>query len=239
MRTYLSAAAHPWASFVFLLPLLLLYEGGVWYYADTADPVARTGADEWVREGFGRYGLGTAWAAPAVVAVVLGVMAAREWKARPKEMLPTAFGMAIESILFAVLLWALAKNFGPLLDRLGPPAAAIRFRTPAAGQLVTYVGAGIYEEVLFRLGLFTGLFFLLRRTDMAKLPAALIAAAAAALLFAYAHHVGPNAEALHPARFAFRTLAGLYFTALFVTRGFGITVGAHAGYDILVGVAVG
>ncbi len=238
MRSYLSAAAHPWAVLVFLLPLLLLYEGGVWYYAGTADPVARTGADEWVREGFARYGLRSTWAAPAVVAVVLGVWAARDWKARPKEMVPTLFGMVIESVLFAVLLWALAKNFGPLLDRLGPPAA-IRFRTPAAGQLVTYVGAGIYEEVLFRLGLFTGIYFILRRTTLAKLPAVLIAAVAAALLFAYAHHVGPNAEPLHPARFAFRALAGLYFTTLFVTRGFGITVGAHAGYDILVGVAVG
>jgi hypothetical protein len=39
--------------------------------------------------------------------------------------------------------------------------------------------------------------------------------------------------------FVFRTMAGLFFTLLFITRGFGIAVGAHAGYDILVGLSVG
>jgi hypothetical protein len=38
--------------------------------------------------------------------------------------------------------------------------------------------------------------------------------------------------------FVFRTVAGLYFTLLFVLRGFGVAVGAHAGYDVLVGVSV-
>jgi hypothetical protein len=38
--------------------------------------------------------------------------------------------------------------------------------------------------------------------------------------------------------FVFRSAAGLYFTFLFITRGFGIAVGAHAGYDILVGLNV-
>ena len=35
------------------------------------------------------------------------------------------------------------------------------------------------------------------------------------------------------------TAPGLFFTALFVGRGFGIAVGAHAGYDVLVGLTAG
>ena len=38
--------------------------------------------------------------------------------------------------------------------------------------------------------------------------------------------------------FLFRTLAGVYFAVLFQLRGFGIAVGAHACYDVLVGVVV-
>jgi hypothetical protein len=38
--------------------------------------------------------------------------------------------------------------------------------------------------------------------------------------------------------FVFRTCAGLFFTFLFVARGFGVAVGAHAGYDVLVGVSI-
>jgi hypothetical protein len=71
------------------------------------------------------------------------------------------------------------------------------------------------------------------------LAAVTLAAAAAALAFAAAHHVGPYGEPVRPDYFVFRAAAGLYFTVLFVTRGFGIAVGAHAGYDVLVGVAVG
>ncbi|HEY5504035.1 MAG TPA: hypothetical protein VIK28_02670, partial [Sedimentisphaerales bacterium] len=35
------------------------------------------------------------------------------------------------------------------------------------------------------------------------------------------------------AKFAFRTTAGVYFAALFAIRGFGITAGTHAFYDII------
>ena len=65
--------------------------------------------------------------------------------------------------------------------------------------------------------------------------AVLLAAVGAALTFAAAHHVGPNGEEMVPAKFLFRALAGLYFTALYVVRGFGVAVGRHAGYDVLVG----
>jgi hypothetical protein len=64
----------------------------------------------------------------------------------------------------------------------------------------------------------------------------LIAAGAAAVAFAAAHHVGPHRLTVRADYFVFRTAAGLFFTALFVARGFGVAVGAHAGYDVLVGV---
>ena len=34
----------------------------------------------------------------------------------------------------------------------------------------------------------------------------------------------------------FRSVAGVFFSVLFVYRGFGIAAGSHAAYDILVGV---
>ena len=64
------------------------------------------------------------------------------------------------------------------------------------------------------------------------------AAGAAARACAAAHHAGPYGEPMRADYFVFRTVAGLYFTLLFVARGFGIAVGAHAGYDVLVGVVV-
>jgi hypothetical protein len=239
MTRYLAATRHPWACLLFVLPLLLGYEFGVLYLGGSDPSALRNGADAWLRWGLERYGLGQAWVAPAVVVAVLLVRSWANWPTRPQEPLATGFGMALESVLFAVGLWAVARNFEPLLDRVGLPAASVAFRTPAAGQVVTYVGAGIYEEVLFRLGLFSVACFLLRAVAVPTLPAVLLAGVGAALTFAAAHHLGPNGEEVVPAKFLFRSLAGLYFTALYVVRGFGVAVGAHAGYDVLVGVAVG
>jgi len=60
-----------------------------------------------------------------------------------------------------------------------------------------------------------------------------------AALFSAHHHVdflSGQANAADPftlGRFVFRTIAGVYFAVLFAIRGFGITAGTHAFYDII------
>jgi len=236
---YVAATRHPWACLAFLAPLLLAYEGGVLWLGGSNPDALRNGADAWVRWGLARYGFGQPWAAPLLIAALFAVRAAANWSGRPREMLGTLSGMAAESAVFAVGLWAFSRNFKPILDECGVVLAQIRFQSPAAGQVVTYVGAGIYEEVLFRLGLFSVALLVLRLALLPKVIALPIAAVGTAVAFSAAHHIGPNGEwPINPMVFAFRAAAGLYFTALYIGRGFGIAVGAHAGYDVLVGVTV-
>jgi len=66
--------------------------------------------------------------------------------------------------------------------------------------------------------------------------AAVCSALVAALLFSLFHYVGPAADRFTWPSFLQRTAGGLYFSALFVTRGFGVTAAAHAFYDMLVGL---
>jgi hypothetical protein len=238
MRTYLAATRHPWACFLFLLPLLLAYEGGLlWLGGDQADRL-RNGADAWLRWLLEIFGARHALSAPVVVLAVMLVWSWWRWDDRPEDPVGTLFGMCFESVLFAVLLWQFSRNFGPIIDGLGIKLQ-ITVRTAPAAQILTFIGAGIYEEVLFRLGLFGGLVLVLRAARIPWPVALVIAAGAAAAGFAAAHHVGPYGEPMRADYFVFRTAAGLYFTALFVGRGFGVAVGAHAGYDVLVGVVVG
>ena len=68
--------------------------------------------------------------------------------------------------------------------------------------------------------------------------AMVVAVLATSLLFAIAHHVGPYGEPFLWFTFLFRVLAGIFFAVLFLYRGFGIAAGAHAGYDILVGLTM-
>ena len=107
---------------------------------------------------------------------------------------------------------------------------------PALELIVCFLGAGIYEETLFRLLLFSGLLALFTLMDLPVLWSLTLAAAGSALAFAAAHHLGVNGDPFHGYVFAFRAAAGGYFAWLYHTRGFGVAVGAHAGYDVLVGL---
>jgi hypothetical protein len=169
--------------------------------------------------------------------VVLVVWTWWRWADRPDDPVTLFFGTAFESCVFAFALWQFSRNFGPIVDGLGIRLQITVCTAPLA-QMLTFIGAGIYEEVLFRLGLFAGLYGLLRIVRLPMLAAVLIAALVGAFAFAFAHHIGPYGEPIRTDYFIFRTIAGLYFTLLFALRGFGIAVGAHVGYDVLVGVTV-
>jgi membrane protease YdiL (CAAX protease family) len=105
-----------------------------------------------------------------------------------------------------------------------------------ASRLIAFVGAGIYEEVLFRLTLLPALVLVLTWLGLPRTTSLLWAIVTSSLAFSLAHYVGPYGDAWQWYSFLFRLVAGGFFALLFVYRGFGITAGAHAGYDLLVGV---
>jgi hypothetical protein len=101
--------------------------------------------------------------------------------------------------------------------------------------LIGYLGAGVYEEALFRLVLVPVFFGVLRLLQAPQVMASALAVTGSALLFSLAHHAGTPGEAFTWFAFVFRWMAGVFFAWVFVLRGFGIAVGTHTAYDILVG----
>jgi membrane protease YdiL (CAAX protease family) len=141
--------------------------------------------------------------------------------------------MFAESVLFAFLLVVLGQLQGLAFRQWGPVQAAV----PAeVSRGISFLGAGIYEEVLFRLCLIPACYAVWRILLLPHRPAACMAVVASSLLFAAAHYVGPTGEAFAPFTFTFRAFAGVFFAVLFVLRGFGVAAGTHAAYDLLVGV---
>jgi hypothetical protein len=248
---YWSATKHPWACVLFVLPLLATYEIGLIVLGHTAPEDLRNGADAWLRSALGEVGISPIYGAPCLLVFVLLLWGLLRREDRPLDKLGVWLGMTIESAGYAVLLLGLSQGLWHLLLRadtvLGQPShriAMLQLSTdaraapePMWGQIVSYLGAGIYEETLFRLLLFAGLLRLFSWSDArTSLAAGFLAALGSALLFAGAHHIGPNGDPFNAYVFSFRTFAGLYFAWLYQTRGFGIAVGAHAGYDVLVGL---
>ena len=108
------------------------------------------------------------------------------------------------------------------------------------GNIVTAVGAGIYEELVFRLILICVLMVLFQDViGLSHQNAITLSVLISAALFSAHHDViwidGRLARSVpfNWTAFGFRTIAGIYFALLFAIRGFGITAGTHASYDIM------
>jgi hypothetical protein len=233
--SYLRATRHPWPCLLFVLPLVIAYELGVIVLGGPHPENLRNGADNWLRVGLTRVGISWVWLPPAVL---LALMAVWTWKRRyerPNEVLAVLSGMVLESVAYAIGLWAASRALGPLLEQFGIELSTGSSES-TVGQVITYLGAGIYEEALFRLILFSCILRLLRLLDVNGLLAILLAASASALLFSAAHHIGPYGQQYSNYLFLFRLIAGLYFAILFQARGFGIAVGAHACYNLMVSI---
>ena len=101
-------------------------------------------------------------------------------------------------------------------------------------ELVLSVGAGIYEELVFRLILIC--LVVMVGSDLLRFPAGwttLVAVLISAALFAAHHHPPVGSEPFGAARFVFRLLAGTYLGAIFVYRGYAAAAGAHVAYNVI------
>jgi hypothetical protein len=240
---YWQATRHPLVCVLFVLPLLLAYELGM--HCAGGDEAPRNGADVWLRDLLRAFGLPTLLA-PALILLILVAWGVWRRQPLPRDLVGTTLGMSVESLLFAGGLFgvsqviprllAVLQNGGLAQATTAPYVALSTGLDPTCQQVLRYLGAGLYEETLFRLVLFSALWALFLFWDLPRGIAFLSAGLASALCFAGAHHLGPHGEPFHPLIFLFRALAGGYFVAVFSCRGFGIAVGAHAGYDVLVGI---
>lgn len=102
-------------------------------------------------------------------------------------------------------------------------------------SVVLSLGAGLYEEIVFRLVLMGGMFY--AATKWANLPtwvAALGAVILSSLIFSGVHYIGSLGDAFTLGSFLFRFFAGILLAGIFYLRGFAVAVYTHAIYDIIV-----
>ena len=238
---YWEVSRTPLTSLLFTLPLVLAYEGGV-LLLGRGSP--RNGADVWLRHLLDGLGFGEYFLLPVLTVAGLLVwqfLSQDRWDTSPR-VLPA---MAAECVLWAVVLVGvgrLQQSLWPLpparleWDTLRLPADAAFGWQPLLARLIGYCGAGLYEEVLFRLLMLPVGVWLCARLGCSTPAAAAWAILLSSLLFSGAHYVGPLGDAFSLYSFTFRTVAGMLFAVLFLARGFGIAAGTHFFYDLLVGL---
>jgi hypothetical protein len=152
--------------------------------------------------------------------------------------LRAALPMVLEAAIYALTLGSLILL---VMDRLLAPVLALAplevpvFDLPELGRdIVLAAGAGVHEELIFRLGMLSGGAFVLERLGLRRGAAVLLAAAVSSLLFSAAHHIGPLGDPFRRDVFVYRALAGAAFAAIYWFRSLGHAVYAHFLYDVYV-----
>ena len=151
----------------------------------------------------------------------------------------TVFWMAFESIALASILFVACDAFMLYVDDQRPKPLAGLLQLFSNSQqyekMLTCLGTGIHEEIVFRLLLFAPLLHGLKRVIEDEAVAIFIAASVVSLLFATAHCdiVNPEGLPFQLSTFIFRFLASIFLCVLFRFRGIAIAIGVHAVFDIL------
>jgi membrane protease YdiL (CAAX protease family) len=232
---YWSATRAPRYSLTFALPLLVAYEALAFCLSHDSIAGVRNGADVLLKSVFvllgGREGV------LGFGALLVGTGVVLVWRDRRRSGLVEGrvfLLMAMESVLYALVFGLVVGTLTGLLLRLaaGPDGAGL------ATQLMISLGAGIYEELLFRVLLVGALAWGGRRLfGWGAGAAGASATLLGALIFSAFHYVGPYGDRLELASFTFRAIAGVLFSGLYLLRGFGITAWTHALYDVLLALA--
>lgn len=240
-RGYWALSRAPRYSLLFALPLLLLYEGLAAALSGPGTAGIRNGADVVLKDVFiavaGRRG-------PLVFVFVLVAvcvwLVARDMRRSGGGLRPGVFALMLgEAAVLAALFGVVV---GTITARLLSPfhALAIAPRRGMSGptQFMVSLGAGLYEELLFRVILVSALLWLAERgLGWSRRASAIAATLVGAVVFSAAHYVGQLGDTFTVQSFVFRAVGGLAFSALYVTRGFGITAWTHALYDVFLMLA--
>jgi len=240
---YSEAIHRPLTILVFLLPLVALYEfGAAAYLAGEGEdrPIETIRAHRLLGEffeAFGVSGLYLPGAALVVVLLVWHLLRRDPWRVQPGALA----GMLAESLAWTIPLLVLGQMVGRAPET--PPdgvAGAVLASGPAGVAALAWparatiaLGAGLYEELLFRFVAIGGLHFVaVDLLGLKNAPGHAVAVVASAAAFALYHDIVLDGTGLLQAGFFFA--AGCYFGLVFVLRGFGVVVAVHTIYDLVV-----
>ncbi len=235
LLNHLSGRVDPLTSAILVFPLFILYQLGILFSR------GRNGVDyvtaslvELSERDLGNYLFALASMLLVYAAVLL--LLRQRGSFNPRAFVPVLAESSFYALTMGTIILFVMHRFVELVPSLAivPLAAA-----PASAKidfidvLVISAGAGLHEELIFRLGGVSGLSWLLAGITGEK-RAWVLAVLISSLVFSLAHHVGPGGEAFEFAAFVYRALAGLFFALVYQIRGFAVAVWTHAIYDVYV-----
>lgn len=234
--TYLGLTKTATYGFLAALPLIILYEILIIFSNQGRAGQIRISSEVWLRQ-WTQYIDGPTLPILGGVLVLIGIIIVFLERHKRIKIKPLYFmGIILESSFYAVIIAILVSQVVTFIFpamALMAPGFQIEDQDLMT-KIALSIGAGIYEELLFRVILVGGLYAVLRFFLGTKVIGYVIAAVVGALLFSAIHYMGSLGDDFTLTSFTFRFLFGLALNVLFLMRGFGIAAWTHALYDIMV-----
>lgn len=229
LTAHFGGRIDPFTSAVLVFPLFLVYQLGILGRGG----IGQNGVDfvtraliELCERDVGNY-LGVLGGMLLVYAALL-VILRRSSGFNPRVFVPMLAEAGFYAATMGTLILFVIHNFLEIMPRL-----AVGPVIPVADVLVISAGAGLHEELIFRVIGMGGLGFLLAGITGPR-RAWVFALVLSSLVFSLAHHIGAAGEAFTFAAFVYRTLAGMFFALVYQLRGFAVAAWTHALYDVYV-----
>ena len=233
LKQYFSSTKTLLYSFLFSLPLFLVYETLIVISQPSSDHVVRISVDVWMKTIFTHLGV-NAVSFSLLLMVFIGIGILIKERAKLKEMRFKYFPfLLLESGMYAIVVAFISSTLISALLNFSAtdPVDQLSYLQ----QLALSLGAGLYEELFFRVILVSVFIFLFNKlfnnNKWASVSAAVILSA---LMFSAVHYMGNMGDFFTLNSFLYRFLFGLILNGIFVARGFGVAAWTHALYDVLV-----
>lgn len=231
LHGYFAASSSLTYSYLSVLPLLILYEILILISQPSADAEVRLSADIWIYAIFSWTGTNTLIITLFLILAFGIVIYFLEANRRPEIKAHYFSLMVLESIIWAVVI---AIVVSALVGRLFAMSVGGSGDLSFLQWMALAIGAGVYEELVFRVVLVSALLFIFRHLFLSEWLPPFLSIIISALIFSGVHYIGTFGDPFTLSSFTFRFLFGLALTALLIYRGFGITAWTHSLYDVLV-----
>lgn len=232
VKEYFSSTHTLLYSYLISLPLLLLYEVLIFLSQPDTEHVVRISVDVWIKTLFSYIGPNVLSITLIFVALLGVVVLYRERERLSSLRLSYFLTMLIEASAYAFFLALLITSAIAGLFQMiqTSPVESLS----VLQQLALSLGAGLYEELFFRVILVSALLFAFKYFFSKKYVAYILAMVLAAAIFSFVHYIGALGDPFTMSSFLFRFLFGLALNAIYIWRGFGMAAWTHAIYDLMV-----
>ncbi len=231
---YWRRAQRPLEILVLLAPLILIYELGLIAILRQDGGILVTNlAHKYIIDLFSVMGItGFGLGLPGLLLVVLLIA----WQVLSRHPWVIHWGtiglMWIESLILVVPIIVLAAL---LNSGATPLSAGLPLRETVAERMAMGIGAGLYEELIFRWAIIATVHALLvDGFGLSQRTTVFFAVVISAVAFMLYHPIhGPDGSILSGLA-VFYLASGVYFSVVYILRGFGIVAATHAIYDVFV-----